>query len=98
MVLTPAPLGGEPGVHVTPGLELHCVVMLLASAAQMSGTGGWYDFGLPQSVAVPEASALVTWPSWPLQSSEVFERIEQPDRLTTGAPLSFNATCDDGCP
>ena len=35
-------------------------------------------------------------PSWPLQLSDVFERIEQPDKLITGAPLSVNEICDVG--
>ena len=49
-------------------------------------------------LAEPPPSAFATFPSWPWQSIEVLERIEQPERFTTGAPLRDNETCDFGRP
>src|SRR5712691_10049712 len=59
---------------------------------------GAFDFGCPQAPAMPLAIALVTLPSWPLQSRLVLDRMEQPVRLMIGAPFNVSETCDRGWP
>src|SRR5436305_2035540 len=49
-------------------------------------------------MTVPAAIVLVELPSCPLQSMLVLDRMVQPLRLTTGAPLNCIATCEDACP
>src|SRR5687767_14045495 len=98
-VFMPAPTGSEPGVQVTPGLATpHSVLMFFAKSAKVSGTTGALEVGLLQPATEPAPYDFVRLPSWPLQSMLVFDLIEQPDRLTTGAPLSESETCDFACP
>src|SRR5713226_8458643 len=64
----------------------------------MSGTTLAFDFGLVQPLAVPAAIEAVAPPLWPLQERLVLERIEQPDKLTSGAPLNVSDRSEEGFP
>src|SRR5436305_623152 len=97
--MKPEPVGSVPGVQFTPGREApQFLVILLAREAYMSGTRVAFDLGPVQPVAVPPAKDFVELPSWPLQSTLVLVRIEQPDRFTIGDPFKVNETCELGCP
>src|SRR5262245_27036005 len=63
----------------------------------MSGTTGEFGAGFWQPLAAPAAIALVLLPSCPLHAIAVLDRIEQPDKFTTGAPFRSRETCEVGC-
>src|SRR5947207_13464786 len=64
----------------------------------MSGTTAALFCGLLQPLVVPAAIEAVAPPLWPLQFMLVLERIEQPVRLTLGAPFNVSDTSERGRP